>query len=104
MVPAAWCIRGSVELGSGHVLLAYSDGIVELLNDADEEFGYARLEAQLRRSKSTLPMRCCFRTWAPSGISQPRSRSLTTCRWSWFVGVPKTKKSEWKHASLEVGA
>ncbi len=39
---------GRVELGDGDLLLAYSDGVVESRNDADQEFGWERLEAQLR--------------------------------------------------------
>jgi serine phosphatase RsbU (regulator of sigma subunit) len=34
------------------VLLAYSDGIVESCNSADEEFGSERLEAQLRLGRT----------------------------------------------------
>ena len=41
---------GCVELRSGDVLLTYSDGVLESVNNADEEFGYARIEAQLRRA------------------------------------------------------
>jgi serine phosphatase RsbU (regulator of sigma subunit) len=43
---------GSVDLRAGDVLLAYSDGIVESRNDADQEFGSERLEAQLRAAES----------------------------------------------------
>lgn len=43
-------ISGCVELRSGDVLLTYSDGVLESVNNADEEFGYARIEAQLRRA------------------------------------------------------
>ncbi len=52
VIPAAPYIRGSVELGPGDVLLAYSDGVLESVNQADEEFGYARIEAQLRRANT----------------------------------------------------
>ena len=45
-------ISGCVELRSGDVLLTYSDGVLESVNDADEEFGYARIEAQLRRAQT----------------------------------------------------
>ena len=34
------------------MLLAYSDGILESCNNAEEEFGYERLEAQLRRAQA----------------------------------------------------
>jgi sigma-B regulation protein RsbU (phosphoserine phosphatase) len=43
---------GSVDLRAGDLLLAYSDGILESCNVADEEFGYERLEAQLRSAPS----------------------------------------------------
>ncbi len=32
--------------------MIYSDGITESLNSAGEEFGYARVEAQLRRAQA----------------------------------------------------
>jgi len=44
--------RGCVELRSGDVLLTYSDGVLESVNNANEEFGYARIEAQLRRAQT----------------------------------------------------
>jgi serine phosphatase RsbU (regulator of sigma subunit) len=50
VIPDATYVRGSVELGPGDVLLAYSDGVIESLNKADEEFGIARLETQLRQA------------------------------------------------------
>jgi sigma-B regulation protein RsbU (phosphoserine phosphatase) len=50
VVPAASYVSGSFQLGAGDVLLIYSDGVTESLNYAGEEFGYARLEAQLRRA------------------------------------------------------
>jgi len=43
---------GRVELRSGDVLLTYSDGVLESVNKADEEFGYARIESQLRQSQT----------------------------------------------------
>ena len=51
VVPAAPYVSGCFELGAGDVLAVYSDGITESLNDAGEEFGNARLEAQLRRAQ-----------------------------------------------------
>jgi serine phosphatase RsbU (regulator of sigma subunit) len=42
---------GRVELAAGDVLVAYSDGVVESRNNADEEFGPERLEAQLRLAR-----------------------------------------------------
>ena len=43
---------GRVELGAGDVLLAYSDGVVESRNGADEEFGVEGLEAHLRQARA----------------------------------------------------
>jgi serine phosphatase RsbU (regulator of sigma subunit) len=43
---------GRIDLGPGDVLLTYSDGVLESLNDAEEEFGYARLETQLRHAQN----------------------------------------------------
>ncbi len=40
--------EGHARLGAGDVLVAYSDGIIESRNEADEEFGCERLEAQMR--------------------------------------------------------
>jgi serine phosphatase RsbU (regulator of sigma subunit) len=51
VAPAAPYVCGRFELGAGDVLMIYSDGITESLNHAGEEFGYARLEAQLRRAQ-----------------------------------------------------
>lgn len=39
---------GRVELGADDVLLAYSDGVIESCDSADEEFGCERLAAHLR--------------------------------------------------------
>jgi serine phosphatase RsbU (regulator of sigma subunit) len=50
VLPDAPYCRGSVELAAGDVLLAYSDGVIESLNKADEEFGIPRLENQLRQA------------------------------------------------------
>jgi serine phosphatase RsbU (regulator of sigma subunit) len=45
-------VSGSFKLGDGDVLVIYSDGITESLNNAGEEFGYERLEQQLRRAQT----------------------------------------------------
>jgi serine phosphatase RsbU (regulator of sigma subunit) len=50
-VPAASFACGSVQLGAGDLLLACSDGILESFNEAGEEFGNQRLEAELRRAQ-----------------------------------------------------
>lgn len=52
MSPDASFTIGSVDLGAGDLLLAYSDGILESCNVADEQFGNERLEAQLRLAPS----------------------------------------------------
>jgi serine phosphatase RsbU (regulator of sigma subunit) len=39
---------GHVDLGADDVLLAYSDGVIESRDSADQEFGCERLEAHLR--------------------------------------------------------
>ena len=44
--------RGVVQLNYGDMLVVYSDGIIESLNHAGQEFGYERLEAQLRKSRA----------------------------------------------------
>lgn len=51
VVPDAPFVSGRVTLRRGDVLLVYSDGILEARNEADEEFGLERLEAQLRRAR-----------------------------------------------------
>src|SRR5882762_6429451 len=45
-------VGGSFKLDAGDVLMIYSDGITESLNNAGEEFGCARLEQQLRRAQT----------------------------------------------------
>jgi serine phosphatase RsbU (regulator of sigma subunit) len=42
--------RGRVQLNGGDLLLACSDGILESFNEADQEFGNMRLQAELRRA------------------------------------------------------
>ncbi len=44
--------RGVVQLNDGDMLVVYSDGIIESLNHAGQEFGYDRLEAQLREAQA----------------------------------------------------
>lgn len=55
---------GRVSLGPGDVLVAYSDGVIESRNEADQEFGSERLEAHLRVSQTPPPTPCCFRSLA----------------------------------------
>ena len=51
VVPAAAFNQGRVQLHAGDVLLICSDGILESFNQADQEFGSSRLEAELRRAR-----------------------------------------------------
>lgn len=50
VLPDAAFVSGVVDLRGGDILLICSDGVLESLNNADEEFGYERLEARLRRA------------------------------------------------------
>ena len=50
-VPSASFERGTVQLNARDLLLACSDGIMESFNEADQEFGNLRLEAELRRAQ-----------------------------------------------------
>jgi serine phosphatase RsbU (regulator of sigma subunit) len=52
VVSAADFSRGTVYLNAGDVLLVCSDGILESVNEGDQEFGYSRLEAQLRSART----------------------------------------------------
>ena len=48
VMPSARYVRGTVNLGAGDGLLAYTDGVFESVNNTEEEFGLARLESQFR--------------------------------------------------------
>lgn len=52
VVPMSSFARGCVDLHAGDLLMVCSDGILESRNSADEEFGYERLQAQLRRTRT----------------------------------------------------
>ncbi|MGI9167250.1 MAG: PP2C family protein-serine/threonine phosphatase [Pyrinomonadaceae bacterium] len=52
VVPAATFDQGSVQICTGELLLICSDGILESFNEADQEFGRERLEAELRSARS----------------------------------------------------
>jgi len=49
VVPGTDYRMGSRTFAAGDLMLLYSDGVTDVLNDADEEFGAERLEALLRR-------------------------------------------------------
>jgi len=50
-IPVASFARGCVDLRGGDLFLVCSDGILESLDNVDQEFGYERLEAQLRSAQ-----------------------------------------------------
>ncbi len=52
VLPDAVYVKGRVELQFGDVLVAYSDGVIESLNNMGEEFGYARAKNELRRAQN----------------------------------------------------
>ena len=52
VVPSFAYECGSVKLDAGDLLLGCSDGILESFNEADQEFGGKRLEAEFRRARS----------------------------------------------------
>ncbi len=45
--------RGSIELDFDDMLLVYSDGIIESLDHSGQEFGYERLQTELKRAAAT---------------------------------------------------
>jgi sigma-B regulation protein RsbU (phosphoserine phosphatase) len=47
--------EGLVEFQSGDILLAYSDGLTEAMNEHGEEFGMARLESLLPGLRGLAP-------------------------------------------------
>ncbi len=67
VLPEASFVRGSVELRASDVALAYSDGVVESLDNADQEFGYERLKAELRRAQPGPTAPQGVRTILPPG-------------------------------------
>ena len=52
VMPGTPYLSGCFQLRAGDVLMIYSDGITESLNCGEEEFGYQRLEQQLRLAQS----------------------------------------------------
>ncbi len=60
VIAAAPYVCGSFVLGEGDVLMVYSDGITESNNSAGEEFGYGRLEDQLRRAAGSAADEALF--------------------------------------------
>lgn len=53
VIPEARFVRGCVNLSAGDILLICSDGILESLNNDDQELGYERLKAHLRNAQSS---------------------------------------------------
>jgi sigma-B regulation protein RsbU (phosphoserine phosphatase) len=50
LIPTAQYHHGSTQCRPGDLLVLYSDGVVEAVNQGDQEFGQERLEALLKRS------------------------------------------------------
>ena len=50
VLPNAPYVRGIVDMLPGDVLLAYSDGVWETLNNSEEEFGLPRIKAHLQNA------------------------------------------------------
>jgi serine phosphatase RsbU (regulator of sigma subunit) len=55
MLPSASYREGTLRLAPGDLILVYSDGLTEALNEAGEEFGVARIEAALRAAAGGDP-------------------------------------------------
>ena len=51
VTPTAAYVSGQVKLHSGDALLIYSDGVIESVNDENQEFGRQRIETELRRAQ-----------------------------------------------------
>jgi len=60
VVPTARFAQGTLELLHGDLLLACSDGVLESNNHDDQEFGYDRLETQLRSARNDSPTNVLF--------------------------------------------
>lgn len=74
VTPAAHYLRGSVQFRGGDALLMYSDGVVESENNQEDEFGYARLESELRRVESSCSEAMLFSLLgAVQDFASPRS-------------------------------
>ncbi len=50
---------GSLVLQEGDWLVIYTDGVVEAMNQRDEEYGEQRLLEVLNAGAATLPTKCC---------------------------------------------
>jgi sigma-B regulation protein RsbU (phosphoserine phosphatase) len=60
VLPSASFAKGKVFLDRGDLLLAYSDGILESRNAAEQEFGFERLERNLRSARDASADRILF--------------------------------------------
>ena len=65
---------GRVELGVGDILLAYSDGVIESRDNADQEFGDERLEADSAHTDRLCRSCPLFHPGGASRISLPLTR------------------------------
>jgi serine phosphatase RsbU (regulator of sigma subunit) len=67
--------QGSIEIRSGDLLLAYTDGLTEALNLAGEEFGEERLQEVI--------------TQAAQLSAEEIRGSVVRCVQSWCAGAPQ---------------
>src|SRR5262249_7024359 len=86
-VPEASFVKGSVNLRDGDVLVAYSDGILEAHDYSDQEFGFERLQAQVRRARGRGAGEILFSVLAAvqdvvSGCAQADDMSVVVLQWS----------------------
>ena len=65
---------GRVQLGVGDILLACSDGVIESRNNADQEFGDERLEAECGSHEPVPLIVCSSPSWRQFRISPLRTR------------------------------
>jgi serine phosphatase RsbU (regulator of sigma subunit) len=85
LMPAARYKAGRTEIRSGDVLLIYSDGVTDVTNPDEEEFGEERLRALLKAHREQCADRIsqallkALRDWA-SGSPQPDDVTFIVAR------------------------
>ena len=58
----------TLELPPGGVLVAYSDGVTEAMDEEGEELGEARLAHAVQRHRRSAPIICAARCWSSRAI------------------------------------